>query len=344
MAKISRRSFIPMLGTAVIGASCLSIQNNDLKPKTTQSKRFLPHRLKKGDLIGVCSPAGGIKNTSELDDFKTVLAQFDFKTKFSKNCSKKFGYFSGTDEERASDFMDLILDDEVKGIFFLRGGWGCARILPLLDFEAIKNHPKVIMGFSDITTLLNAITSKTGLITYHGPGANSTWNDYSKNYIKKLLVEAEAVSYENLPSDSAISTYSSGIASGELFGGNLSVLSSLIGTDYLPDWNGKILFLEDVKEEPYSIDRMLTQLKLAGVFSQVNGIVLGNFRKCFAEEPDRSFTLEEVFEQHFKALNIPVYYGAQIGHTRNKFTIPIGMNVEMNADNGRISLNSPAVQ
>ena len=341
MTKISRRSFIPILGTAVIGASCLSIQEQKLFSKDNQ--RILPLRLKKGDTIGVSAPAGGIKSNTELNEFRKILEGLDFKVKFSKNCQNKHGYFSGTDEERASDFMNLIQDEEVNGIFFLRGGWGCARILPFLDFDVIKKHPKVIMGFSDITTLINAITTKTGLVTFHGPGGNSTWNAYSVRYIKKLLIDRELVSYKNKEEDNKIITYSSGSATGELFGGNLSVICSLMGTDYLPNWKNKILFLEDVREEPYSIDRMLTQLKLAGVFNEVNGIVLGNFRKCFAEEPDRSFTLEEVFDQHFSKLSIPIFYGAQIGHARNKFTVPVGVEVVINADQGAIELLEPAV-
>ncbi|MBL1279523.1 MAG: LD-carboxypeptidase [Fluviicola sp.] len=341
MTKISRRSFIPILGTAVVGASCLSIQ--EPSEFLTENGKILPTLLKKGDTIGVSAPAGGIKNKSELDDFKKILEQLGFKVKFSKNCSKKHGYFSGTDEERASDFMDLILDTEINGIFFLRGGWGCARILPLLDFDAIKSNPKVIMGFSDITSLLNAITSKTGLVTFHGPGGNSTWNIYSVDYIKELLIKGELVHYSNLKTDLKITSYVSGVASGELFGGNLSVICSTIGTGYLPNWTGKILFLEDVGEEPYRIDRMLTQLEQSGVFKNVNGIILGVFRKCIAEEPERSFTLEEVFEQHFSALKIPVFYGAQIGHVRNKFTVPLGAEVEMNADEGSFRMLEAAV-
>tara|TARA_R110002072_G_scaffold232309_1_gene389677 strand:- start:28151 stop:29179 length:1029 start_codon:yes stop_codon:yes gene_type:complete len=341
MSKISRRSFIPIIGTTVIGVSCLSIQ----KPKglALENSKILPARLKKGDVIGISAPAGGVKSSSEIDDFTKVLEQLGFKVKFSKNSSNKFGYFSGTDEERASDFMGLILDNEVKGIFFLRGGWGCARILPLLDFDAIKVNPKVIMGFSDITTLLNAITSKTGLVTFHGPGGNSTWNAYSIRYINELLINGELVNYRNEKQDLKITTYSPGSARGDLYGGNLSVICSLVGTDFLPSWKDKILFLEDVGEEPYRIDRMLTHLKLAGVFDEVNGVILGNFRKCVAEEPERSFTLKEVFEQHFSTLKKPVFYGAQIGHVRNKFTIPVGVEVKMNADDGSFVLVDASV-
>ena len=339
MVKISRRNFVPMIGTALLGASCLSVQDQYIPVISS----ILPKRLQKGDTIGVCAPAGGIKNKSELQDFQNVLAKLGFKTKFSENCTNKFGYFSGTDKERATDFMDLIHDHEVDAVFFLRGGWGCARILTHLNFDSIKANPKVIMGFSDITTLLNAITVKTGLVTFHGPGGNSTWNDYSINSIKELIISAELVTYKNKASDSPITTYSPGSATGELYGGNLSVLCSLIGSDYLPNWEGKILFIEDVMEEPYSIDRMLTQLKISGILDQVNGVVLGSFRKCIAEEPERSFTLEEVFKQHFTNLNIPVFSGLQFGHTRNKMTFPVGTKVEVNTQNKTLSMLAPCV-
>lgn len=340
MNKISRRSFIPLLGTAVAGASALSFS---ITKELSDQGILLPTSLKKGDTIGVCAPAGGIKSKTEIADFKKVLNDLGYSVLFTKNIDKNTGYFSGTDQERAEDFMDLIQLENVKAIFFIRGGWGCARMLEHLDFDLIRMNPKIIMGFSDPTALLNAITVKTGLITFHGPGGNSTWNDYSLNYLSELLVEGKAVNYHNEKFDLPIVTYQKGTAQGELFGGNLSVLSTMIGSDYLPDWKGKILFLEDVAEEPYRIDRMLTHLKLAGVFDQLAGLILGTFRKCIAEEPNYSFTLEEVFEQHFKDAKFPVYFGAQIGHTTNKFTVPIGAKVEINANDGTFRLLDLAV-
>jgi muramoyltetrapeptide carboxypeptidase len=331
-----------MLGTALIGASCLSFENDLLENVT--SGVILPKRLKRGDKIGICAPAGPIRDISEVNDFVQVLKDLGFKVKIGKNVTGQFGFFSADDKARAEEFMELVEDETLQGIFSIRGGWGCARMIEFLDFDVIQKNQKVIMGFSDMTTLLNAISSKTGLITYHGPSGNSTWNDYSVDYIKRLLLKAEPVIYRNTsPLDAGITTLSPGKASGALYGGNLSVISSLVGSDYLPDWKGKILFLEDVNEEPYRIDRMLTQLALAGVFSMVNGIILGGFRKCYAEEPDRSFTIEEVFEQHFTQLKIPVYSGAQIGHIRNKYTVPVGLTVHMNADEGTFHLEHPAV-
>ncbi|MGB0915287.1 MAG: S66 peptidase family protein [Crocinitomicaceae bacterium] len=340
MAALSRRSFIPMLGTAILGASCLSFENQSTDEPTNI---ILPQRLKKGDTIGVCAPAGAMGNPKDIVEFKLKLQKLGLKIKVGPNVEERYGYFSANDTDRAKEFMDFVSDDEVQGIFFIRGGWGCARILEHLDFDIIQNNPKVIMGFSDITTLLNAITAKTGLVTFHGPGGNSTWNEYSLRYIEDLLFNGELVKYQNTPEDHKIITYSSGISNGELYGGNLSVLTSLIGSDYLPDWKGKILFLEDVMEEPYRIDRMLTQLQLSGILDQVDGIVLGNFRKCTAEEPHKSFTLEEVFSQHFKNFRKPVYFGAQIGHIRNKFTTPVGTKVEINADLGTITLLQTSV-
>ena len=342
MSPISRRSFIPILGTALLGAASLSLEKKELIINN-HSSSIKPAHLKRGDTIAICASAGAMENPNDIDKFKVILKSLGLNVKVDKNIPKRFGYFSASDEDRASEFMSFISDDEVNGIFFIRGGWGCARILDIIDFNAIQANPKVIMGFSDITSLLNAITAKTGLVTFHGPGGNSTWNDYSINYIRQLIFEGKEVKYKNLQSDHSITTYSSGIVTGELFGGNLSILCSLIGSKYLPEWKGKILFIEDVMEEPYRIDRMLFQLKLSGLMDEVNGVVLGSFRKCTPKEPKKSFTLEQVFEQHFSTFNKPVFYGSQIGHVRDKFTLPIGVIARMNASNGTITLLEPSV-
>lgn len=343
MSPISRRKFIPLVGTAIVGAAALSLSNKK-KDAILSPSPTLPKRLKKGDTIGIAASAGPIRDQKEVQEFQEVLHQLGYKTKLGKNVFGKEGYFSAKDEDRANEFMELIQDEAVNGIFFIRGGWGCARILDMLDYGVIAQNPKVIMGFSDITALLNAITLNTGLVTFHGPGGNSTWNDYSINYISRLLQQGEKVVYRNTSNDKTIKTYTSGKSEGTFYGGNLSVICGMVGSKYLPDWYGKILFLEDVGEEPYRIDRMLTQLKLAGVFNQISGLVLGNFRKCVPEEPDRSFTLEEVFQQHFSGMTFPVFYGAQIGHVRNKFTVPVGINVAIDADTGTIEMLESGVE
>lgn len=336
MNTLSRRNAVSLIGLSILGTSCLSVKNDP--QERTASGKIKPKALKKGEMVGICAPAGCVSDPGEVREFTDVLKDLGFKVRIGKNVGSRYGYFSAADEARAAEFMDLVKDPEVKGIFFVRGGWGCARILPFIDFEVIKANPKVIMGFSDITTLLNAITLKTGLITFHGPNGNASWNTRTMEYFHSLLFHGESHTFYNRQEDFKIRTILGGIAEGELFGGNLTVISSMIGSEHLPDWEGKILFLEDLKEEPYRIDRMLTQLKLAGVLDKVEGIVLGAFRDCLAEEPDRAFTVEEVFDQHFKGLNKPVYANAQFGHVVNKFVLPVGTKVRINADKGTIQM------
>lgn len=348
MKKWTRREWIPLMGLGLAGGAALALNQQEhsqdhQKKNTNEYLLHLPKRLKKGDTIGICAPSGPLRRNEEAAEFTTILHQMGFKVMVGLHSFEKNGYFAGTDEQRATDFNDFIKEDSVDGIFFLRGGWGCARILPYVDFENIQNNPKVIMGFSDATSLLNAITEKTGVITFHGPSGNSSWNDYSKNYIRRVLMEVDPVHYKNQEGDHAILTLTGGMAKGILLGGNLSVLTSMIGTPYFPTVDGGLLFLEEVGEEPYRIDRMLTQLQQAGIFDRCAGIILGNFRKCTAEEPERSFTLEQVFGQHFNDFGKPVYYGAQIGHTVNKWTVPIGVPAIMDADKGEVQLVGRAV-
>lgn len=347
MKKWTRRELLPLIGVGLAGTAFVASSSNNNesseKKQLIEIPRYIrPKSLKIGDTIGICAPAGALKRKEEVAEFTKILNDFGFQVKVGANVYKKYGYFAGTDEERASDFMNLIEDDEVQGIFFLRGGWGCARILPLIDSDSIRKHKKVIMGFSDLTSLLNAITEHSKIVTFHGPGGNSSWNAYSNEYIRSLLIRRSAKKYQNTSEDNSIITYSGGKAYGTLWGGNLSVLVSMIGTPYFPKIDRGLLFLEEVGEEPYRVDRMLTQLKQTEVLQNCNGVILGNFRNCTAEEPDRSFTLEEVFQQHFGGFGKPVYYGAQIGHTVNKFTVPIGMLAQMDADEGTFQLTYEA--
>jgi len=348
MKKWTRRELLPLIGIGLAGTAFVGSNSGKTDDqRENKLKEFplyiQPPRLKEGDTIGICAPAGALRRNEEVSEFIATLNGLGFQVKVGDNVYKKHGYFAGTDQERASDFMKFIEDDSVQGIFFLRGGWGCARILPLLDFDLIRQNNKVIMGFSDATSLLNAITEHSGIVTFHGPSGNSTWNTFSKNYVKGVLMQGDLVAFPGVPSDKPIKTYTGGTAYGHLWGGNLSVLVSMIGTPYFPKITGGLLFLEEVGEEPYRIDRMLTQLKQSNVLDTCTGIILGSFRKCTAEEPDRAFTLEEVFEQHFSDIGIPVFYGAQFGHTVNKFTVPVGGDATMDADSGTFQLKTPAV-
>jgi muramoyltetrapeptide carboxypeptidase len=340
----TRRNFIKKSALLTAGALI-----NPAKAASSQlifeEKTIKPPALKKGDTVAITSPAGAVWDDKQIETFSNILKGFGFKVVLGKTLYEKFGYFSGTDDFRAKELNGFFSDKNVKAIFCMKGGWGCARILDKLNYELMKNNPKILIGFSDITALLVAITAKTGLVTFHGPVGNSGWNEYTKNVFSEVCMEGSTYSFpENPFGEEKIITINKGIASGQLFGGNLTVLSGIMGSNYLPDFKNKILFLEEAKEEPYSIDRMLTQLKLCGVLNNISGFVFGKCAKCLAEEPLKAFTFDEVIKQHIEPLGIPAFYGAMIGHIENKYTIPLGVNAIINADTGSIKLLEEAVK
>jgi muramoyltetrapeptide carboxypeptidase len=228
-----------------------------------------------------------------------------------------------------------------------RGGWGCDRILPLLDYELIAKNPKIIMGYSDLTSLLHAIHFQTGLVTFYGPMGIDNWQNYNGKYFSQVVMEGKKVLFRNPNSSSLnITTITGGKAKGKLYGGNLSVFNTLIGTPFLPntiDWTKVILFLEDTNEEPYRIDRMIVTLKLAGILDSIAGFVWGICNSCSAANPSQSFTLQEVIESHVKPLGIPAFSGSMIGHISEQFTLPIGIEVELDADQGTILMLETSV-
>lgn len=339
----SRRDFIRNAGILALGIPLLG-KIPEQQTRATAPPAIKPKALKEGDTIAITSPAGAIWDPLQIEKFASILQSLGFKVRLGNTLGEKHGYFAGTDSLRAKELMDLFTDKTIAGIFCMKGGWGCARLLDKLDYDTIGQNPKVLMGFSDITALLIAIYAKTGLVTFHGPVGNSGWNEFSVDYIRRVLMKKEKLVYA-YPSvdDDKPYVISPGKVSGKLVGGNLTVLAGIIGSGYLPDWKSKILFLEEAKEEPYSIDRMLTQLKLAGVLQDIRGFIFGKCVKCLAEEPHKAFLFKEVLEQHIKPLGIPAYYGAMIGHIENKFTVPIGTDAQMDAGKFELILQEPAV-
>ncbi|NNJ72665.1 MAG: LD-carboxypeptidase, partial [Enterobacterales bacterium] len=262
------------------------------------------------------------------------------------------GYLAGMDKQRAADVNAMFEDKSVDGIFCLRGGYGSPRILPYLIYDTIRNNPKAIIGYSDVTALLNAIYAKTGLITFHGPIAGQRFSDYTVASFKKVLFEpqaniklAEAPPFEEkegwVERDNRLTTIVPGKAQGRLIGGSLTLMAVLVGTPYEPDYRGKILFLEDVSEAPYKVDRMLTHLTLAGRLQQVAGVVFGKCTKCGSS--GNSLSMEQVLYDHLEPLGIPVVRGAMIGHIDDMATIPIGAKAEINTADGPINLLEKAV-
>ena len=342
-----RRDFIKIAG---LGSASLLFPysfSSYFQPDST----IYPPRLKKGDRVGIVSPAGPTFKKSDLLKVESTITGMGLKLKFGKHILSVHGYLAGKDDERVADIHDMFEDSSVRAVMAMRGGWGSNRILDMIDFDLIENNPKIVIGFSDITSLLIAIYVKTGLITFSGPVATSKWGRFSSNWFKKILMEGESVTMKNpitkpdgTPTDlHKITTINSGTAEGRLIGGNLTTITSMLGSEFLPDWKGKILFFEEVNEKVYQIDRMLTQLKLAGVLDKLSGVIIGKCVQCEPSKTTKSLSLEEVFLDRFKPLGIPVYSGAMIGHIERIFTLPIGVKARMNADVGSVELLEPAV-
>ncbi|MEO6169946.1 MAG: LD-carboxypeptidase, partial [Lysobacter sp.] len=304
--------------------------------------RLLPTPLAKGDCVALVSPSSAINDEFDLQLAQEAMQALGFSVKTGNHYSKRRGHLAGTDDERAGDLNAMFSDREVKAVICVRGGSGAARLLPLLDYDAIRRNPKVLLGYSDITALHSAIQARTGLVTFHGPNGSGSWNRFNVDQFERVFFQRELMQYRNVadPGDELVQrrnrtvTITGGKARGELVGGNLTVLVALAGSSYLPDFTGKILFLEDVSEAPYRIDRMLTTLKLMGVLDGIAGLVFGECTDCEPGDGYGSLTLSQILDDHLRPLKIPVYRGAMIGHIRQQFIVPVGGRVEMDADAG----------
>lgn len=329
---MNRRQFLTTFGLSVIATQA------KLPPQTI----IKPPRLQVGDTVGLISPAG-IVELKDVESAKQSIASLGLKVKLGAHILDRYGYLAGKDSDRAFDVNGMFADKSVKAILAMRGGWGCNRILPLLNYTSIRSHPKIILGYSDITSLLLAINARSRIVTFHGPVATSTWNEFTVNYVKRILFNAQAVTMQNLhTSEVQLQVITPGKAKGKLVGGNLSVVAAMLGSPYLPSWNRSILFVEERGEDIYRVDRLLTQLKNAGILNQIAGFVFGQCSNCnLGDEP--SFTLKQVLQDHLLPLGIPAWYGSMIGHIKDKFTLPVGVEVEINARVGTIRMLEAAV-
>lgn len=348
---MKRRNFIKTISAASVAATLFPKSFSD--KSNTKTKSFIkPTRLKKGDTIALVTP-GSYITQQEKEESISNLSSLGFNVTYSDRLMQKNGYFSATDEERAADLNEMFERKNVQGIMCARGGYGCARILPYLDYDLIGNNPKVLIGFSDVTALQYAIYKNSSLITFHGPVSISTFSSFSvRNFNNVLLNPTFELELLNSTTGNNYNPYgitviSEGIAEGELAGGNLSIVASLIGTKYDIDFSSKIIFLEEFIEEPYRVDRMLTQMIQAGKFENAAGIALGVFKLC---EPSKtnpsfngSFSLMDVLKDRLGNLGIPVIYGLSFGHVADKFTLPFGIRAEINTQTERLKLLEAAV-
>lgn len=310
-----------------------------------------PKRLAAGDTVALVAPASATFNTIELQIARESLEALGLKVLVGGHLLDRHGYLAGQDKDRAADINRFFADDAIRAVLPIRGGWGSSRLLPYLDFETIQRHPKIVLGFSDITALHMAIQAKTGLVTFHGPNGTGRWDDFSVGWVRRVLFDAEAATLDNLhdkgeflvQTEHRVQTITPGTARGRILGGNLTVLTAIIGSPFVPDFEDAILFVEDVGEDIYRIDRMMTTLKLAGVLDKLRGFIWGTCSECEPGEGFGSLTFEEIFADHVAPLKIPAWQGAMIGHRIPQFTIAEGVQVEIDATAGRIRMLEPAV-
>ncbi len=312
-----------------------------------------PARLRHGDTLGVIAPASAPPNPANIDLGLAAVEKLGFKVKPAPNLRKRWGFLAGTDRERAEDLMQMFADPNVHGIVCFRGGYGSARLLPLLNYELIQANPKVFVGYSDITSIHCALLAKADLVSFHGPMVNSDLLKpdlpaFTRERLLEILMQPEPAG--SLCSHTKIKrarTLAGGRALGPLVGGNLSILCASLGTPFQPSFKGALLFLEDLNEEPYRFDRMLTQLLNAGLLQQVAGVAIGTNKRC--RDPKASNcsefrqSLEDVFRDRLVPLGVPVVVGLPFGHIRATATLPIGVNGLLDADNGELSITEAAV-
>ncbi|MCT2557453.1 LD-carboxypeptidase [Tsuneonella sp. YG55] len=307
-----------------------------------------PPLLNPGDTVAVVAPASAADAGDQIARADWWIRGMGLVPKFGAHAQGRFGYLAGTDAERAADFNAAFADPAVKAVFAVRGGWGAARILPLVDWAAVRANPKLLIGFSDVTALHLAFAARAGYPTIHGGNAASSWPQTSWGSLWQLAfagatpvlggAAVEAVSGR------AARTITPGTARGRLLGGNFTILSTLMGTPWLPDFAGAILFLEDLDEAEYRVDRMFQQLTLAGILGRVSGVVFGQCTRCATTDPDYAgFTLDEVIDQYLRPLGVPAFSGADIGHVYGQLCLPSGAEVEIDAGTRTIQLLEPVV-
>jgi muramoyltetrapeptide carboxypeptidase len=313
-----------------------------------------PEPLSYGDTIGIIAPASPPPDARNIDRSVAVLERLGFKPELAPNVRKRWGFLAGSDRERAGDLMKMFTNRKVKAILCVRGGYGTPRLLPLLDYRAIRAHPKIMLGYSDITSLHCALLVKANLVSFHGPMLNSDFVTKAppeftlRSLLKTLMQPLAPGSVCDGYGKKTVSILCRGIASGPLIGGNLSMLCTALGTPYQPSFKNRILFLEDVDEVPYRFDRMLTQLLNAGLLQQVAGIAIGINVNCTDPKARNAKeyrqTLEDVLRERLLPLRIPVVAGLPFGHIPLHATLPVGVRATLDAVKGDLVINENAVQ
>jgi muramoyltetrapeptide carboxypeptidase len=313
-----------------------------------------PDRLQFGDAVGVVAPASPPPDPRNLDRAVAAIEKLGFKVKLAPNVRKRSGFLAGSDRERAGDLMRMFADRSVKAILCVRGGYGTARLLPLLDYRVLRQHPKILAGYSDITTLHCALLTQAKLVSFHGPMLNSDFANRDmpeftlQSFLRTVMQPAAPGSIVQGCRRKTISVLRRGQAAGQLIGGNLTLLCATIGTPWQPPFRNRILFLEDLNEAPYRFDRMLTHLLNCGLLQQVAGIAIGINQGCEAPHARRTKeyhqTLADVLKERLLPLKVPVVTGLPFGHVPLNATLPVGNRATLDAVNGDLIFTEPSVR
>jgi muramoyltetrapeptide carboxypeptidase len=316
--------------------------------ETAPTRRLLkPARLKAGDVVGLIAPSGVLED-AQIERGVRNLESLGLVVKVGRNIRAAHGGYAGTVEQRVEDLHGMFLDREVRGVWAARGGSGCTALLPRIDYGLIRRNPKVLVGYSDITALHLALLRHARLVTFHGPVSSSTFSGFSADRLREVLMEplprrvlhdapenlAKAIDQPQF----APRTFRPGRAEGDLVGGNLSVLCSMVGTDHLPRLGASLLFLEDIGEAPYRIERMLVQLSQARVLAQARGIAFGVFQKSQPVDEEPSLTLDETLAEQMAALRVPAASGFSFGHIPHQLTLPLGIRARLDTEERTLTL------
>jgi muramoyltetrapeptide carboxypeptidase len=347
---MKRRNFLAGVGAA----SALPLLRTGIYSSPAPADLIRPRALRPGDTVGLITPATEVPDPDRLALAERTINYFKLRMKRGRNVGKHFATYHESIQARLDDLHAMFRDPEVKAVFCIRGGYASAHLLDRIDYDLIRRNPKIFIGYSDITAMHLAINARSRLVTFHGPIVLSRFTDYTLQYFRKALFETTPVGKVSNPPDSSelrpahtLRTVRPGTASGPLTGGNLSLISSTLGTPYEIDTRGRILFIEDTDEQAYSIDRMLTHLRLAGKFEQAAGVIWGECQDCgprdFQPSTVLPFTVGEVIDNILGDLKVPVLSGLTIGHTNDQLTLPLGVAATLDATNGTLEIKEAGV-
>lgn len=349
---VNRRRFGGMLAAAVGAASAPALAAAAPQPPMLKYPLIKPARLRQGDLVALVAPAG-LLDEDEITRAIGNMESLGLRVTLGTHIRAVNGNYAGTVQQRLEDLHAAFLDPQVKAVWAIRGGSGCISLLAHIDYALIRANPKILIGYSDITALHLAIHRHTGLVTFHGPVASSNFSDYTVTHLQAVLMQPQQqytipMALENhrralTQPNFTINTVHGGQATGQLTGGNLCMVSALAGTPYAAEFDQRILFLEEINEAPYRVDRMLYQLDLSGGLATAKALMLGVFMHCEADEGGSSLTLDQTLDQHLQPLTVPAVSGYSFGHIRDQCTLPMGILATLDADRQTLTLLEAAV-